>query len=341
MSELRPTSAAGYAAFTDGRLPAPEEIDGDTLVVAVPMPAGGIVSSTLCYVLRDRNGAAHILDPGWNTDENAALLRHAVESWGIRRIASVIVSHLHEDHLGMAQRIRDATGAMFVMADMEWQTHLARTGSGDRSARYDAWGVPADKRPRYPTMPPGALQHPTREPELMVRDGDVLALGRDVEAVLTPGHTQGSLTLRDAERRQLFTGDHLLPHVHPGVGLDYATDADPIGDYLESLERIRAFDGDEVLPGHGYRFAALEDRIDRTTDHHLRRARQVADALEQEQDLSVWELASRLTWTHGWDRLEGYFLNSALQQTAMHARFVADTARSARWLERSRAAQRA
>lgn len=331
MSELRHTSEAEYAAFVERRLPEPEQVDADTLVVAIPLPSGGIVTSTLCYAFRDGD-AAHVVDPGWNTDENAALLTSALEAWGVRRLATVVVTHLHEDHLGMAQRLRDEQGAVLAMTEVEWRMHLEKPSDYERRERYDAWGVPVECRPDYPTLPPEAPQHPTSPPELLVRDGDTLDLGRDVRALLTPGHTQGSLSLRDEGRRLLLTGDHVLPHLHPGLGLDYDVDGDPIGDYLEALERLRPFHGDEVLPGHGYRFADLLTRVDRTTNHHLRRAREVAKAIEREPDLSVWELASRLTWTHGWEKLEGYFLNSALQQAAMHARFVRDAARSACWL---------
>jgi len=139
--------------------------------------------------------------------------------------------------------------------------------------------------------------------------------------------------LRDDAARRLLTGDHVLPHLFPGLGLGYDPDGDPIGDYFESLERVRAFDGDEVLPGHGFRFARLGLRVEQTLAHHLRRAREVAAAFERDPTQTVWQIAAGLSWTAGWDRLEGFTLDSALRQTELHLRFVQDRDRAARWLE--------
>lgn len=57
-------------------------------------------------------------------------------------------------------------------------------------------------------------------------------------------------------------------------------------------------------------------------EHHLRRAREVRSALERDPDATVWEIASGLTWTGGWDGLAGFTLASALAQTAMHRAYV-------------------
>jgi len=338
--DLEPARPAEYAAFIGKTLPAPEQIDAETYLLPIPMLGGDdFVTNTLCYVLRGPDGAAHLIDAGMNTDEGWAVLRSALDAWKLGPVASVVVTHMHIDHIGMAERVRQEWGARVIMGEIEWRTYLSSPTADERTARYDKWGVPVDKRPVIPpelepghTSPTVGPQRLIDPPDQFVHDQDVLDLGRPVTVMVTPGHTEGGLSLRDDAHRLMFTGDQILPHMHAGIGLDYDPTGDPIGDYLEACQRMAAYDGYEALPGHGFGFRRLGLRLVQTTNHHLRRSRQVAEALATHPDDSVWTLASRLTWSYGFDNLTGYFLNSAIQQTAMHQTFVRDTARSAPWL---------
>ncbi len=62
--------------------------------------------------------------------------------------------------------------------------------------------------------------------------------GRSIE---TGGHCRGHLCLHDAERGLLVSGDQVLPTISPNVSvLSSAPDADPLREFLASLERLRA-----------------------------------------------------------------------------------------------------
>src|SRR5690606_7051837 len=120
------------------------------------------------------------------------------------------------------------------------------------------WGAPrgADlwKRPADDEIPDEAFV-------ATVRDGDLLDLpGRTVRVLHTPGHTPGSICLVDEEHGVLWTGDHVLPHIAAGIGLG-TEDADPVADALASLARIRDL-GTQTVPGHGYRFRGITERVD-------------------------------------------------------------------------------
>ncbi|MCL2735175.1 MAG: MBL fold metallo-hydrolase [Propionibacteriaceae bacterium] len=337
-ADLGPLSPAGFAAYAAGVDPPAEMIAPGTYVVPIPMPGGGIVTSTLCYVLSDGQGRAHLIDPGLNSEVGWQRLTHALADWGMGSVASVVVTHMHLDHLGMAERVRQEWGARLIMGRTEWRTYRATPSDADRVARYDAWGVPVDRRP---VMPPELTvgyaseamgpQHMDSPPDRLVDDGDQLDMGRPIQVMVTPGHTDGGLSLRDDQQHWICTGDQVLPHMHPALGLDYAPDGDPVGDFLDAAERLARFDGYAVLPGHGFQFQRLAHRLDQISAHHLRRSRQVRDVVADMPDATVWELASRLHWTRGFENLEGYLLNSALQQTEMHRTFVR-SARSAPYL---------
>jgi Metallo-beta-lactamase superfamily len=77
---------------------------------------------------------------------------------------------------------------------------------------------------------------PWTAPVTGVPDGAMLDLpGWSVRAVWTPGHTQGHLCLYDTGHRLLFSGDHVLPRITPGVGVHPAEESDVLGDFLASL----------------------------------------------------------------------------------------------------------
>jgi glyoxylase-like metal-dependent hydrolase (beta-lactamase superfamily II) len=293
----------------------------------VTMP-GGHIPYSLCYLIEDARGSLHLIDPGWLSAENWESLGRACAASGHRvdDIASVVVTHLHPDHIGMADRVRTATGAAVVLHERE-QVALdemaGRAPAESPEHRFDEWGVPAARLAELDVTagrPPMDVPNPA---DVLVTDGALLDIpGRTIRVVLTPGHTPGHICLVDAEDGLVFTGDHVLPTIHPGVGLGGETATNPIADYLESLDRIALFDEHEVCPGHEYVFRGLAARCVTTAEHHLRRSREVAEHLRIDGDPTVWQVASELTWTAGWANLKGFYLLSALAQTAMHLEFV-------------------
>lgn len=327
---MHATSQAQFAASQSfvnggGRIPSPERITADTAAIALPLPHGGTVPYTLCYVLLDANGEAHLVDPGYGSDENAELLRSGLAELGDPRVRSVIVTHLHPDHLGMADRLRTATGATIVMHAREQEAiETVANATESLDDLFERWGVPAGSAPVVPSGRTVSFSLGSSPPDVLVADGELLDVpGREITAILTPGHTPGHLCLRDAERGLLFTGDHVLPTVYPGLGLGGPTANNPIADYFESIDRVRRYDDHEILPGHGYRFRGLAERCDRIVAHHLKRSREVAAALAEHPQASVWETASRIRWTAGWQNLAGFNRYSALAQTEMHIGYLA------------------
>jgi glyoxylase-like metal-dependent hydrolase (beta-lactamase superfamily II) len=105
------------------------------------------------------------------------------------------------------------------------------------------------------------------------RDGDVIEAGGARWTVIeTAGHCRGHLCLYDAERRLLVSGDQVLPSISPNVSVhSHTPDADPLREFLASLERLRACHPDTlVLPSHGRPFRGLHRRIAELTGHHLK-----------------------------------------------------------------------
>jgi hypothetical protein len=78
-----------------------------------------------------------------------------------------------------------------------------------------------------------------------------------------------------------------------------------------------------VLPGHGARFHGVAARATQIADRHRRRSAEIAALAATDEGATVWQIASRVTWTGGWESLSGFVLLSALSQTEMHLRHLA------------------
>jgi len=64
-----------------------------------------------------------------------------------------------------------------------------------------------------------------------------------------PGHAPSHVVLHQPERGPLLSGDHLLGRV--SLYYDYGYTADPVGEFLHSLDVVDTLDAQLVLAGHG------------------------------------------------------------------------------------------
>ncbi|OUM41758.1 MBL fold metallo-hydrolase [Arthrobacter sedimenti] len=330
---MNSTSTRQADAVGRGELPPLDQVRDDVWALAQPMP-GGHLAYSFTYLLQGADGGVHVIDPGWDSDANWDRLTAALREIAPGRtgaVTGITGTHLHPDHVGMAARLRHASGAQLAMHGAERRAlegHSTRVLEPDEvMRRLEEWGVPAERRSEL-------AQYVDRSPEGLalavdgvLSDGDVLPVpGFRLEVMATPGHTAGHICLRDDDRGLLFTGDHVLPTVFAGLGLGGATASNPLADYLASIDRVRRFPAHEALPGHGYRFRGLAGRAEECAEHHLKRAREVAAVLAEADPRSggpsIWDIAAQLTWTAGWEGLRDFQLLSALTQTEMHRDFV-------------------
>lgn len=319
-------SRAQAEAWAAGRLAPAERVADGVWALCVPMPGPGL-PFTIAYALTGDDGV-HLIDAGWDDDESLAALTAGLAESGhtLGDVRTVVATHFHPDHLGLSGRLRALAGARVVLSATD-HTILTQAAARETPEAHEAdlrtWGVPRERWAGLPARGRDTLAHSTGEPDIALADGDVLRLaGHTLRVLATPGHSGGHICLIDDERRLLYSGDHVLPGINPGVGIGALPDADPLADYLDSLDRLGPYDDYDVLPGHEYRFTGLAARRAQIAAHHLRRTAEVAALLSELGDAPVWEYARRLTWSHGWEGLHGFHLLSALRQTALHRDFV-------------------
>jgi len=326
-AEVTVTGTRQREAWLQRVMPPVEQLDQELWSIPVPIPQNPL---RYVSVYAFGTGAGLVLiDAGWGSEQSWRSLLAGLESIGAGTgdVRGVLLTHLHYDHVGLAGRIRQASGAWIAMHPADHSV-LARTdyrraelavaleaeflsGLGASAAEAAAAVGTAAEWEKYAAM---ALA------DRLLTDGELADVpGWKLRAVHTPGHTPGHLCFVDERSRRLFSGDHVLPRITPNISVQRATPPDPLGDYLDSLARTRDLDVDEVLPAHEWRFRGLAERVDAIAAHHERRLAELLAAIRRRPGATPWQLAGDLTWSRPWDQYSGQMRIFAVTETAAHA----------------------
>ena len=294
--------------------------------VPVPIPSNSL-RYVFVYVFETDRGP-YIVDTGWNTDEAFEALSDGLAQvgTGVAEVQGVIVTHIHPDHYGLAGRVREASGAWVALhpADAalikdryeEPTDLLQRVGAMLRRMGAPAEELESMRNASMPVLPLVSAA----QPDVLFEDGDKPDVpGWDLSAIWTPCHSPGHLCFWEPANRVMLSGDHVLPRITPNIPFHPQASADPLGDYLRSLERLESYDADEVLPAHEHRFVGLDARLAELRAHHEHRFAEVVDAIN-EGVTTAWDIAARMRWSRPWDRIEGFMRRAAVGEAMSHLR---------------------
>jgi len=279
-------------------LPAPGtaiDVAPDLRWVRLPLPFA--LDHVNVWLLRDtfngRDGWT-LIDCGVARDEVRAqweqIFRDCLDGLPVVR---VLVTHMHPDHVGLADWIcqRWQAPLWMTMTDFVVAT-LWSSGSNKKGARGGESAV--EHFARHGLSDPDHLEkirerakyYPSLVPSVpaefrRIVDDEVLPIGtRRWRAIVGYGHAPEHISLYDAENKVFIAGDMVLPRISTNVSVsDYEPDGDPLRLYLESLNKYEPLAADAlVLPSHGRPFHGLHERIAQQRDHHRARLQEVVDA---------------------------------------------------------------
>lgn len=232
-----------------------------------------------CYLLEGEDGGWTLVDTGLALPASEEVFADVARELPVARI---VITHFHPDHIGGAQQAQAATGAPVYQGALDYEQCAHVWGNDSWPQVIADWflanGVPPAVANEL--LEAGSVYAPfirfVRDPELL-HPGDAVD-GWEVLAL--PGHADGHLGLvRDGV---LVAGDHLLPRITPAVGLYPDSRPDPLGDYLDSLERTAALGVRLALPGHGEPMHDPTARAREIVAHHRERLAETAAALGTE-----------------------------------------------------------
>jgi glyoxylase-like metal-dependent hydrolase (beta-lactamase superfamily II) len=325
------TGELQHEAWRSRTLPPVERLRADLWSVPVPIPHNPLRYVSV-YVLAVPGGVG-LIDTGWESDEGWAALTAGLAGIGasVADVRGVVVTHMHFDHLGLAARVREASGAWVALhpADAAVVTGWNEHGAAVRVAGEVDFlvGLGADRDAAAADVgTPGSMDRFTRMavPDRLLEHGDLADLaGWRLRALHTPGHTPGHLCFSEERTGLLFSGDHVLPRITPNVSTTADGESDPLRSFLGSLTALREHRPTEVLPAHEWRFTGLAERVDQLVEHHERRLAELLAALREHPGSTPWGLAAHLTWSRPWDRYERRMRIFAVTETDAHLRLLA------------------
>jgi len=298
-------------------------VASDVWAVPVPIPDNPL-RYTVCYAL-EAPGGLLLLDPGWDGEATYDALVAGLATFGatVRDVRGVIVTHFHPDHHGLAGRVRAESGAWVALHEADARYFGNDKAAVDAMVRVNeewlrAAGASVEDDPGIADAADEVARRILlARPDFHPLDGDRLPGAGRLTVVHTPGHTPGHICLHDPDRRLLFGGDHLLPRISPNVGWHPMSSANPLGDFLASLERVARLDATTVLPAHEWPFTDPAARVKELVRHHDQRLAEVR-ALLAEGPRTAWDLAQGLTWSRRWEALGHHLRRAALGEALAH-----------------------
>ncbi|MFZ0625954.1 MAG: MBL fold metallo-hydrolase [Acidimicrobiia bacterium] len=311
--------------------PPPQSLGNGIHLIPAPLPFRS-PAWVNTYAVEAGDGLL-LLDCGADWEPGRDALRQGFDSLGLDESAvhTLVVTHLHPDHVGMSSRLVREWGCRFVMHEQAARfvdRYNDTPGYVERLTRIgQTHGVPPSILATVSTQIGHRADYmPVIDPpDHTVADGDEIEVGsgRSLEVVYTPGHDSAHICLRDTETRIFFSGDHVLPRISPVIMWDEGL-GDPLGDYLTSLSRIVEMQVGVTYPAHGTLIDQGDERARQILLHHDRRLLDMAD-LVHEVDETAWDvmlksfrpnltpLESRLAFLETVSHLEHLYLTGRLR----------------------------
>jgi glyoxylase-like metal-dependent hydrolase (beta-lactamase superfamily II) len=286
----------------------------------LPMP--GRLDHINVYLIKENNRLA-MIDTGLPTPDSWKTLNEYLEALNLHfsDLTDIFVTHSHPDHIGQLHRIRKhAPTARLHIHRHELSVMQERAARPEEAERRLLEWFLSNGADEMALNPPSGLF--SANPELKPGDntldgGEKLTLSEGPEGVWeiiwTPGHTAGHFVILNRARQILLSGDHLLGQISSNIGKYPGSTVDPLGDYMNSLQKINELELQEIFPAHGLPFSNYRERLVILLEHHRHRLEKMYTAIEG-HPVTAAEVVK-----HIWgDRLDGFDRFLALGETLSH-----------------------
>lgn len=271
-----------HADAAPPKLPRVEELHPGLFRIRMQLPfAPRIVN---IWLLQDEKGWV-LIDAGLDTPESRTVLSGVLACLGNPKIRSVVVTHAHADHGGLAGWVCRETGAMLMMSRVEWlqarltqinqdvavHEHFIRMAGAPDNWLMQVAGHRAWMASQFAELSSTFCR---------LAHGDGLAIGgRDWTVLTGGGHASEQIALYCPAEKILIGADHLLPLIVPALpARPEEFLSDPFKEAFASLDMMMSLPEDtRVLPSHGEPFAGIRSRIAAVRGSYHKRLGRIRD----------------------------------------------------------------
>jgi glyoxylase-like metal-dependent hydrolase (beta-lactamase superfamily II) len=272
-------------------------------IVPLAIPTPFYVGDVNVYLVNE--DPLTLIDVGPKTDDAYRTLVEKLGRIGVRLsdIRRIVLTHAHEDHCGLAKRVRDEAKDAEIFVH-QWETghlfgRLSREHHRDLLLRS---GVPLavfeDMRSLYQEISLLTDSLEDGDYNLLEDESELEFSGGTLRVLHTPGHTPGSCSFVREADRTLICGDCVLKRITPNPivspdPIDPSRRFPSLGEYLVSLARLREFRPTLSYGGHGEPVTDFEEifhRYVRSIDERQRRVM----SLVPSNGVTAFEIASKL-----------------------------------------------
>jgi glyoxylase-like metal-dependent hydrolase (beta-lactamase superfamily II) len=269
--------------------------------IKVPIP--GAVDHMNVYLIEGTQGNL-LIDTGFDTPEAFGALRDALKfsGFGFKDITVIAATHVHPDHYGMADKLKQLSGARVALGDIEAKFIDSRYGRTDSLVQevkklLASNGVPEAEITELAESSLAIKQFVgVVKPDIILKDGDKITVATsEFKVILTPGHSPGHICLYEPKRKLFFSGDHLLPDIFPHVGFHPQSGTNPLADFFKSLDALSELEVSFIFPGHGSVFSGFNLRLGELHYYHEQRQRNIIRIIENDNK-SAYQISTEIQW---------------------------------------------
>jgi glyoxylase-like metal-dependent hydrolase (beta-lactamase superfamily II) len=252
------------------------EVEKGVRRVTFALPLG--IDHVHCYFLRSSGGGWILVDTGLGVRDPEAQWRPVLDELDAP-VERIVVTHMHPDHVGGARDVHELTGAPVLQGRDDYAQCVAAWGQRDPSRFLEWWSSHG--------MPEELLEGVARDSGRLAaavhwQEGPVLLdAGDEVDGwrvEVLRGHADGHIVLlRDGV---MIAGDTILAGITPAIGLYPRSRPDPLGDYLETLDRIEKVAPRVAYAGHREPVLDPAARARAIRGHHEERLERAQHALD-------------------------------------------------------------
>lgn len=268
------------------------EVDPGLYRILLPLPWN--VPFVNVYLIESR-GEYALIDCGLNWNTSLRALGRGLKAVGVPPLGLrwIILTHGHSDHAGATGPVQERWGGTALIHPAD-----ERIGPPPADA-FREWALRNGMEDQLSELVRAAMED--RE-DIAAEEMRLLSTSEPIEVgdlrlspLFAPGHSPGHVMLREERRDWLFLSDLTLPAPALNVWLQPGESHDPLGDYLESLERFAGLSARVVVPGHGAPSrGSIGPAVEGMARYHQQYAGRVL-ALVTEQRRMAWELVQAMT----------------------------------------------